>query len=93
MQTLIRNCAVAGVPAVQYNLTLLGVLRNRNEPLPGRGDTTYRRWNLKRSLETGGPVNRKESPSPLQQLKGSVRKALNPKQAYNMVAGRDPDNV
>ena len=29
----------------------------------------------------------------LQQLKGSVRKALNPKQAYNMVPGRDPENV
>jgi hypothetical protein len=29
----------------------------------------------------------------LQQLKGSVRKALNPKQAYHMVPGRDPDNV
>ena len=29
----------------------------------------------------------------LQQLKDSVRKALNPKQAYNMVPGRDPENV
>jgi mannonate dehydratase len=60
MQILIRNCAAAGVPAIKYNLTLLGVLRNRNEPLPGRGDTKYRRWNLKRALETGGPVNRDE---------------------------------
>jgi mannonate dehydratase len=60
MQMLIRNCAAAGVPAIKYNMTLLGVLRNRNEPLPGRGDTTYRRWNLKRSLQTGGPVNRDE---------------------------------
>ncbi|MGA2271480.1 MAG: mannonate dehydratase [Bryobacteraceae bacterium] len=59
-QTLIKNSAAAGVPAIKYNLTLLGVLRNRNEPLPGRGDTKYRRWNLKRSLETGGPVNRVE---------------------------------
>ncbi len=58
LQTLIRNCAAAGVPAIKYNLTLLGVLRNRNEPLPGRGDTKYRRWNLKRAIETGGPVNR-----------------------------------
>ena len=31
--------------------------------------------------------------STLQQLKGSVRKALNPKQAYHMVPGRDPENV
>ena len=29
----------------------------------------------------------------LEQLNGSVRKALNPKQAYHMVPGRDPDNV
>ena len=59
-QTLIRNCAAAGVPAIKYNLTLLGVLRNRNETLPGRGDTRYRRWNRKRAIETGGPVNRDE---------------------------------
>jgi hypothetical protein len=29
----------------------------------------------------------------LVQLEGSVRKALNPKEAYNMVPGRDPENV
>src|ERR1019366_3970573 len=29
----------------------------------------------------------------LEQLEGSVRKALNPKEAYNMVPGRDPENV
>jgi hypothetical protein len=28
-----------------------------------------------------------------EQLEGSVRKALNPKEAYNMVPGRDPENV
>jgi mannonate dehydratase len=60
LQNLIRNCAAAGIPAIKYNMTLLGVLRNRNEPVPGRGDTNYRRWNLKRALETGGPVNREE---------------------------------
>lgn len=60
LQKLIENCAAAAVPAIKYNLTLLGVLRNRNEPLPGRGDTRYRRWNLKRALETGGPVNRED---------------------------------
>src|SRR2546422_727379 len=47
IQIMIRNCAAAGVPAIKYNLTLLGVLRNRNNPLPGRGDSNYRRWNLK----------------------------------------------
>src|SRR5437879_11328697 len=29
----------------------------------------------------------------LEQLEGSVRKALNSKEAYNMVPGRDPENV
>jgi hypothetical protein len=29
----------------------------------------------------------------LEQLEGSLRKALNPKEAYNMVPGRDPENV
>jgi hypothetical protein len=29
----------------------------------------------------------------LEQLEGSVRKALSPKEAYNMVPGRDPENV
>jgi hypothetical protein len=29
----------------------------------------------------------------LEQLEGSVRKALNSKEAYNMVTGRDPENV
>lgn len=29
----------------------------------------------------------------LEQVEGSIRKALNPKEAYNMVPGRDPENV
>ena len=29
----------------------------------------------------------------LEQLEGSLRKALNSKEAYNMVTGRDPENV
>ena len=29
----------------------------------------------------------------LEQLEASIRKALNPKEAYNMVPGRDPDNA
>ncbi len=27
LQTLIRNCAAAGIPAIKYNLCILGVLR------------------------------------------------------------------
>jgi hypothetical protein len=29
----------------------------------------------------------------LEQLEGGIRQALNPKEAYNMVPGRDPENV
>ncbi len=36
---MIRNAAKAGIPAVKYNLTLLGVVRS--ERTPGRGRTTY----------------------------------------------------
>ena len=37
--TMIRNCARAGIPAVKYNLTLLGVVRTA--PTRGRGGATY----------------------------------------------------
>jgi mannonate dehydratase len=45
-QTLIRNCATAGIPAIKYNMSLLGVLR-LHERTPGRGDATYSTWRLK----------------------------------------------
>ena len=42
--TLIRNCAAAGVPAVKYNLNILGVLRT--DPEPGRGGAMFQAWRL-----------------------------------------------
>src|SRR5437588_12575140 len=36
---MIRNAARAGIPALKYNLSLLGVVRT--ESTPGRGGTTY----------------------------------------------------
>ncbi len=36
---MIRNAAKAGVPAVKYNMTLLGVIRTA--PTPGRGSARY----------------------------------------------------
>lgn len=45
LQTLIRNCAAAGIPCIKYNLTLLGVLRTGRTP--GRGDSTYSTWRLR----------------------------------------------
>ncbi|MEO8595624.1 MAG: mannonate dehydratase [Candidatus Solibacter sp.] len=45
MQTLIRNCAAAGVPSIKYNMSILGVLRTARSP--GRGDATYSTWKRK----------------------------------------------
>jgi mannonate dehydratase len=45
IQNLIRNCAKAGVPAIKYNMSLLGVLRTARTP--GRGGSTYSTWRLK----------------------------------------------
>src|SRR5215475_1376939 len=39
LQTYIRNCALAGIPAVKYNMSILGVLRSGR--IPGRGDALY----------------------------------------------------
>lgn len=39
IRTMIRNAAKAGIPAVKYNLTLLGVVRT--EPTAGRGGARY----------------------------------------------------
>jgi mannonate dehydratase len=36
---MIRNCAEAGIPALKYNLSMLGVLRT--ESTPGRGGARY----------------------------------------------------
>ncbi|SEF49137.1 D-mannonate dehydratase [Bryocella elongata] len=43
-QKLIRNCAQTGLPAIKYNMSLLGVLRVGR--VPGRGDSTYSQWKL-----------------------------------------------
>jgi mannonate dehydratase len=45
-QTMIRNCAAAGIPCVKYNMSILGVLR-LGQRTPGRGDATYSTWRLK----------------------------------------------
>ena len=44
-QNIIRNCARAGVPAVKYNMSILGVLRT--ERTPGRGGVSYSTWKLR----------------------------------------------
>lgn len=44
LQTFIRNCARAGIPAIKYNMSILGVLRTGRTP--GRGDALYSEWKL-----------------------------------------------
>ena len=49
VQTIIRNCARAGIPAIKYNMNLLGVLRTADTP--GRGGTRYITWRLAEAKE------------------------------------------
>src|SRR5262245_5078259 len=44
LQKCVEACAKVGVPAVKYNLSLLGVVRT--ERTPGRGGSTYSTWKL-----------------------------------------------
>ncbi len=40
----IESCAKVGVPAIKYNMSILGVVRTARTP--GRGGTTYSTWKL-----------------------------------------------
>ncbi len=44
LQTMIRNCAQAGIPSIKYNMSILGVVRSGRTP--GRGDAQYSTWKL-----------------------------------------------
>jgi mannonate dehydratase len=44
VQKLIRNCATVGIPAIKYNMSILGVLRTGRTP--GRGGASYSMWRL-----------------------------------------------
>jgi mannonate dehydratase len=54
--TLIRNCAAAGIPAVKYNINILGVLRT--EPELGRGGAIHRAWRLPKAAERRAQLTR-----------------------------------
>jgi mannonate dehydratase len=43
-QQLLRNCASVGIGTVKYNMSLLGVVRNREET--GRGGVVYSGWKI-----------------------------------------------
>ncbi len=44
LQTLIKNCAQAGLPSIKYNMSILGVVRTGRSP--GRGDSSLSTWKL-----------------------------------------------
>ena len=46
---IIRNCARVGIPAIKYNMNLLGVLRTPDTP--GRGGSRYSTWRLAEAKE------------------------------------------
>jgi mannonate dehydratase len=60
LQTMIKNCAQAGIPSIKYNMSILGVVRTGRTP--GRGDAMYSTWKLSEAhpetpLTKAGPVN------------------------------------
>src|SRR5260370_23204451 len=60
LQKYIRNCALAGVPSIKYNMSILGVLRSGR--IPGRGDSLDHYWDLAKTpprepLTKAGAVN------------------------------------
>jgi mannonate dehydratase len=60
LQTLIKNCAAASIPAIKYNMSILGVLRTGRRP--GRGDAMDHVWRLSEAhpdkpLTRAGVVN------------------------------------
>ena len=56
IQMLIQNCAKVGIPAIKYNLNLLGVIRTN--PTPGRGGSTYSTWRLEEAGDRAKSITR-----------------------------------
>jgi mannonate dehydratase len=48
IQQMIRNCAKAGIPAIKYNMSILGVVRSGRTP--GRGESSYSTWNYEKAV-------------------------------------------
>jgi mannonate dehydratase len=54
MQQMIKNCAKVGIPAVKYNMSILGVQRIGRTP--GRGSATYSTWNYAKAPDKDKPT-------------------------------------
>lgn len=55
IQTMIKNCAAAGIPCIKYNMSILGVVRTGRTP--GRGDTQYSTYKWK-DVDQQAPLTR-----------------------------------
>jgi len=53
-QQLLRNCATVGIGTVKYNMSLLGVVRNREEA--GRGGVVYGGWKAATEAQPAAPT-------------------------------------
>ena len=53
-QTMIQNCAAAGIPGVRYTLSIVG--NTRSGSIPGRGDSTYVVSRMS-DYKSGDPIN------------------------------------
>jgi mannonate dehydratase len=51
---MIRNAARAGIPALKYNMSILGVVRT--EPTRGRGGARYSTFNYARTVQDNPPL-------------------------------------
>jgi mannonate dehydratase len=55
-QTLIKNCAAAGIPTLKYNMSILGVVRSGT--VQGRGDAVYNKWNYEDAMKQNLPLTK-----------------------------------
>ena len=55
-QTLIKNCAAAGIPTLKYNMSILGVVRSGT--VQGRGDAIYNKWNYEEAMKQNLPLTK-----------------------------------
>jgi len=60
---IIRNCAAVGVPAIKYNMTILGVLSTA--PEIGRGGVTARAWDLSKAKQDPPLTEAGPAPGPV----------------------------
>lgn len=60
---VLRECSQVGIPAVKYNLTVLGVLRTGTTP--GRGGTKLSTWNLSEAKQDPPLTEAGPSPAPV----------------------------